>query len=259
MRYNLIVGMGLVAVIGLAGAAEADILTVKDITPAGDSPLVRDNNLRSDGGLADANHGIVADARLYTDVNYDPTKGPRHNQFWFDVSGIPAGATINSATFGVFFQRSGGPAVTGFKLSRFKPGKGWVEGTSNGTTALPGEPTWNSQKHQQTLWEVAGATGASDIDLGTTITFDKQGGISEWKTFDVTSWVVDWVNGVENNGMLIWGGVGDGVAGVYWINRMSEYADVNLRPYLTVDYVPEPVSAILLAAGSVLLLRRRRA
>lgn len=253
---------GLFVVLACIGQSQALTMTIQDQTDAGNSPLVMDNVLRSDG-LADSNLGIIAQDRQYPDVGYPSGKGPRHTQYWFDLSTIPAGSTINSASFGVWFQRnnSGAPEVTGYKLSRFQSGKTWIEGLSDGDYSVmtsAGEPTWNSQKHQQAAWETAGATGAGDIDLATTVLFNKQAAVSEWMVFDLTAWVNDWVNnGVENNGVLIWGGVANAET-AYWQPLMSEYtADISQRPYLTVDYVPEPTMIGLLGIG-LLGLRRRR-
>ena len=262
MNKCLAVGAAFVIALSLAGVAKATSLTIQDQTPTGNDPRVRDANLRSDG-WADGNLGPSwgSGMRQHPDVGWPDGKGPRHTIIGFDVSSLNPAWTINSATFGVYFQRSGGPAITNFKLSRLQAGKDWIEGTSGASPALTGEVTWNSQKHGQVLWEVVGATGASDVDMATTISWNKQASVSEWVTFDVKSWVQAWVNtSYQNNGMLIWGGQGPGGT-AYWMPIMSEDTAVPARrPYLTIDYtIPEPMSALLLAAGSALRRRRRRA
>src|SRR5439155_27348140 len=79
--------------------AYASVITVQDTTATGNSPSSLDSYLRQDGA-ADTNGGAVfGDVRMYPDVNFASGKGPRHNLVWFDVSGIPAGSIINSATY----------------------------------------------------------------------------------------------------------------------------------------------------------------
>jgi hypothetical protein len=251
-----VVGMAVV-VMACMGVARADIITIQ----RGTYGTVRDNAMRQVS--PDNNEGATDMERQYPDVGYPVSQGQRHSQYWFDLSSIPTGSTINSATFGVYFNRSGSaaPAITGYKLSEFNAGKGWIEGTGDNTAAALGEPTWNSQKHSANpAWATAGATGDSDVDKATTITFNKVAATSEWKTFDVKTWVNGWVNnGVQNNGMLMWGGTASGTPTAYWNVLLSEYATTTSRPYLTVDYtVPEPVTGLLLAAGLALMLRRRR-
>jgi len=234
----------MVASLGLAlmASAQAQTYDIKDTTPNGDSPTVRDTitMLQKPG----ANWGVVGDERQYPAVGYPSNEvGARYTMYRFDLSSIPSGSAISWATFNVHFESHNGPAITGYKLSRFKAGKDWIEGLGYDIASTsPGEPTWNSQKHQQVAWQTPGATGANDIDLATTKTFDKQAGVSEWKTFDVKSWVVDWVNnGVENNGMLMWGGTGPGgVALNYWVIWLSEWPDINMRPYLHIELVGTP-------------------
>ena len=258
---------GFIAAWLVTSAAQAVVVTFQDTTASGNSAAVRDNYMRQDGA-ADTNGGLaVGDVRAYPDVGFASGKGPRHLQIWFDVSSIPAGSIINSATYGMRFIRNGAsaPAITGFKLSRFNSGKDWIEGTHVTDTVSAGEPTWNSQKHGTTLWSTPGATGAADIDLGTTITWDKTAALTETvlrTEASLAGWVQGWVNTpADNNGMLMWGGVGPGGANNYHLFVVSEDADIANRPFLTIDYteVPEPATGLFLVAGLLpMLLRRKR-
>ncbi|UCD29905.1 MAG: DNRLRE domain-containing protein, partial [Planctomycetota bacterium] len=237
---SFIVGLAVVCVLWLNGPLQATTVVFQVTTPNGDSISIRDTNLRSDGESdgtpwADGNLGTVtgeptSSSRLYPDVGHDPAKGPRHTMFWFDLSSIPGGATINSATLSVYFENhSVGGSTTGYTLGRLQAP--WIEGVTS-CPASPGEPTWNNREHDTTPWDVAGATGGNDIDA--TITFDA-GPISDhWEEFTITNWVQNWVDGSKpNNGVIIFGGAN--MSGYYAI-FMSEYPTTSLRPLLTVTY-----------------------
>jgi len=265
---SILIGM-VVIVMAWAGVADAIVTTITDTTVEGNGTNVFDGSFRPDA--PDNNYGLLPEYRAYPEVGYPTGKTARQGLFWFDLSSIPAGATINSASLGMYFDRnrSGAPQISGYQLSRFLPGKDWIEGVAYeiidnvwypSGPANEGEPTYNSQKHNQVLWDTPGALGATDVDLASSISFDKQYDVSEWKVIDVTSFVTEWVtNGVENNGMLLHGGTYvSGNASRYWNIQQSE-SDLaaGLRPYLEVNWVPEPVTALLLMAGIPMLRRRR--
>lgn len=258
-------------VLGLcAGVSNAALTTITDTTVAGDSPLVGDAMIRP--GHPDGNFGLEPDHRAYWEIGCP--EDPRYGLFQFDVSSIPAGSTITSAEVHLYFDRnrSDSPEIINYRLSRFLPGNDWVEGSQNNTPDpitlqevcnVDGDVTWNSQKHNITLWDNPGANDPNfDIDGAGSVYFDKMGvGVSEWKYIDVTSFVTEWVtNGVENNGMLMHGGeFYSGNAGRRWHVQHSESDLVaGLRPKLVVEWVPEPASALLLTVGLMPLMRRRR-
>ncbi|MDO8587988.1 MAG: DNRLRE domain-containing protein [Armatimonadota bacterium] len=268
MKHFVLLLLVIGLIIGLAVATYADNVTIQ----RGAYGSVRDAGLRSDGA-PDGNIGTTSGAgagRLYPDAGAPGDKGPRHVIIAFDLSLIPTNAVINSATYGVYLtEYNGGTTITDYKLSRVQNGKAWNEGSGAYPVASTGDVTWNSQQHGVAAWATAGATGGADIDLGTSQTW----GIAAFsgtgfRTFNVASWVQDWVSGAQqNNGMLMWGGIGTGSGNYYWA-AMSEEATVANRPYLTIDYtvpppvIPEPSSLLALltgASGLGLIWRRRRA
>jgi hypothetical protein len=274
MKYFVLV---LLVLVIAGGVAQAATTTIQDLTTNGTSTAALDAYLRSDG-QADQNFGAPsdvgvgpgADLRWYPDTNYG-SKGPRHDLLWFDVSSVAPGATITSATLGIYLMRSSSsaPTVTGYQVSRLQQGSSWVEGLGGGTaTANVGEPTWNSRAYGGTSWATPGGTGASDIDLATSKTLgavtSAQG--SGYRTIDVTDFVQGWVNGTwTNTGMLLWGGAADGTGGYWWLGA-NENLNVGYRPYLTITYapasVPEPSSLLAFAGFGIAglgLIRRRRA
>jgi hypothetical protein len=265
----------------LAGAALAQANTL-DISiaaqGAGYNTMVRDAKLRGDGGLDNANLGNTSGGsnRFYADFladNTTPTTRKTHVVQWFDVSSIPSGAIINSASLVTRFanQTANNRTFTAVKLSRLNAGKDWTEGVGQ-NPATDGSVTWNHQKGNTVPWTSNGAANATDIDLGTTQTFDLVGvdGSATIITRDITAWVQSWVNTpANNNGMLWWGGgSSDSDSG----NRYFHFGtkedgagpagETNAAaPSLLIDWtpVPEPTAGLLLVAGSLpMLLRRKR-
>jgi hypothetical protein len=62
----------------------------------------------------------------------------------FDISGIPAGATITAATLSLYQNETGSGVTT---LSAYRCLRDWIEGTKNGATAGAGEPDWYHFAH----------------------------------------------------------------------------------------------------------------
>ncbi len=222
----------------IAGAMHGEEVTISG--PA----QVQDAALRSDN--PDANlgqNGADKVTRMFVDANGWGVQ--RHWLVKFDLSSIPPGSTINSATYGIYVRRNSGltiQTVNGYQISRLQPGKVWIEGTNDWQEpAFAGDVTWNSQAHGSTLWATAGATGAADIDLATSISWDLPGGNADpgWITIDLTNMVRDWFNGTwENNGLVHWGGTYENPVGdnqrYNWTYASEGPAD--RVPYLTVNY-----------------------
>jgi len=275
------------------GVAQANIITFQDQTTAGNDPAVQDAGIRKSvttyPNQGDYNYGVEPDSIIYPDggpFNNPDNYGPRHGLFRFDVSTLND-KPITSATFGFYVHPRNttnryGVAYNNLKLSAFLSGKDWIEGTGNDVPALVGEVTWNSQKHNlNPAWDTAGGTAATDIDMPSTKTFSiAQGTIGELRLIElnVTDFVQAWTSagqGHENNGMQIW----DGTAGAalsalnYWAVVMSENPCTDVwkdaqgnpvtlglqnRPYLRVEYTPEPATLGLLALAFIPFFSRRK-
>jgi hypothetical protein len=269
-----------VAFVGLlsGSAIQAAVLDISIAAQgAGYNSMVADAKLRGDGGLQDANLGAVSgdSDRFYANYLLDgvtPTSG-RQNSFVqrFDVSSIPVGAYITSAILTENFANRTVNTRTWFnvKLSRLQPGKDWTEGV-NQSPATDGSVTWNSQKGNTVPWATPGATSGSDIDLGTTQTFDIVGVDGQGTTInrDVTAWVQDWVNApVNNTGMVWWGGNNNDSGSqnrAFWFGVKEDGAGApgeNFAgaPSLLIEYtVPEPSAAVFLFGGGLLMWIARR-
>jgi hypothetical protein len=227
--------------LSVVGAAYGDTLTLNKDTPNYAS-LFRDGYIRggvSGDGADNLNWGgSQGDVRLYPDGAVPSGKSPRHNLIWFDLSTIPAGSTINSAIFGIYFK-NGGPTITNYALSRVKPGNDWTEGIHTGNGVDPGEVTWNNRHFGGAAWQTPGATGANDIDQATTIYYNKTGSVNEYVLVDIKSFVQGWVSGdYENNGLLMWGGSASSTSSYWQLVTKEETTNAN-RPYLIVSYTVE--------------------
>ena len=141
----------------------------------------------------------------------------------FDISAIPANATVNSATLGVFilenYNNGGGNRIFLHRVLN----KSWIDV----------ESTWNFFSTGN-AWSAAGMGAgvdyASAADAISTVGYLPS---NTWANFDVTGLVREWVNqGLANNGIVILSGNGPRVG-----LASSEYtADPALRPKLSVDY-----------------------
>jgi len=112
----------------------------------------------------------------------------------FDVSSIPAGAYVQSATLALYSTNgSGGPSdsVTAYRATR-----AWTEGTKNGGLPADGA-TWNTY-NGLLGWTTPGA----DYDASSGVSSPLAG--SGWNSLDVTQLVAGWTAGISPNyGMLL--------------------------------------------------------
>jgi hypothetical protein len=187
-------------------------------------------------------NGVSPTVRLYPDVNGSRCCPGNHTMFKFDLSFIPAGSVIDSATFGLSIYKSGSPATyINYNLSPFAAGRDWIEGPGDGAPNDVFQKFWAIGDSRNVPWGVWGATKATgpnqDIDGTRTV-----GGIDtdmiSAGAVNVTSLVDAWVNGgLPNNGMLLWGGDGITPTGTSrWETYMSDTTNVNQRPKLTVTW-----------------------
>ncbi|MHC4443304.1 MAG: hypothetical protein ACYTF1_00615 [Planctomycetota bacterium] len=307
-RYVIVM---VVAILAYGSVAQADTLVIQDLTPDGSDPGVQDAELqkplpidiygRGCPDCGDRNGGASEWLTLYSDGGPFQHNGigPHHQLFKFDTYALEQ-MTVNSAEF-VFNihprrnRKSCCIPIDDLKLSRLLPGNDWIEGDQDGDEAYPGEVTWNSRKHNLNppWFPPGGATFPGvEIDVASTITFPpsctptippsdppcvphsldglRKGEIRK-HTVDVTEFVQAWAGGVENCGMVMWGGyvpeaeecekhfilfsmklaASETQAGEKWYKypddvKTTYYTVLEDRPALVVDFDPLQVDVDIL-------------
>jgi hypothetical protein len=158
------------------------------------------------------------------------TGGVKRPMIHFDVSNIPAGATVVDAKLWLYASHykshAQDPTVGVYGLKR-----SWAEM----------ETTWNLAR-SSVNWVSAGAddtTGDRDATAsGSTL----MSTTSTWYSFDVTTLAQAWVSGARPNHGMILIASGNTVEMSFW---SSEYSIANVRPKLIVKYVMGGVSTPL--------------
>ncbi len=198
----------------------APATTTADVQPAGGggATIVLKNGLNGYTGTDDA-YMIGSSNRVdaNTGGRYEVRIGKRNNTpaqpgvFRFDLSSIPAGSTIQSATLRLYNFNSSTSATTVFGAYRLV--KLWNEGTQSGPRNENGAVCWSSAQLGILPWSGAGASAASDAATNNDPSFDRKAtpeavttiaGASRWYEWNVTSAVQQWVAGSwNNNGILI--------------------------------------------------------
>lgn len=180
--------------------------------------LVADKDSEIDNALPDDNNGSF----WLNIVNW--AGGERSiGLVEFDLSGIPTGATVTSAAFGMYQILNGS---SGWTYDVFRVTSAWDESTVTYNTA-PG----------------VAATASSSLTIG-------DNSIGLYREWDVTALTQSWVDGTyDNYGMWIEEIPVQGDGKAYFVS--SEYSGEAYAPYLSIRYdvVPEPGTLVLATLG----------
>lgn len=158
----------------------------------------------------------------------------------FDIAaGIPAGATINSATITltVTKTRSGSPICNFHRLT-----SDWGEGASNasgpegrGTTAQPGDATWTRSFSPATTWTTDG--GEFNLTDSASTAVGGQGSLNNWTSAQLAADVQDMLDNPGSNfGWILIGAESTPGSAKRFASLQSP--TVANRPLLVVDFTP---------------------
>lgn len=170
--------------------------------PTANLPSVADAQVRDWVGYGDTNYGTSTG--MY--VGYDLDTGTFRSFVRFDLSSIPSGSTINSASFNAYVDGvSGSPTIDVYRVL-----SSWGEHNI----------TWNNQPDVEEVPTVSRV-----------VSYDDEG---EWISWDVTELVRAWLAGTPNHGLSLWGPTGG------WARFNTR--ETAYTPYLLVNYTGPPIT-----------------
>src|SRR6266516_4656426 len=149
-----------------------------------------------------------AGAHGWFDAGADGMGGVRRGLIRFNLAGISAGSTINSAVLQLTVTKvpSFGPMNSSFQIHRLNAG--WTEGTqigNSGALAVAGEATWNSRMSGSADWTDPGAASNAEAAASASTAIGTNFGASyTWTGAAVASDVQFWLDHpAENFGWLL--------------------------------------------------------
>ncbi len=185
---------------------------VIDLKPS--NTTVRDTFLDSANATANYGSGVRMKVRSISGINYRPL-------IYFDLSTIPAGSTIRSATLNLYMDTYSHLPDQSPRISIYKVKQDWAEM----------EATWNNRTSSAS-WNTAGCESSADRDTSESA-YKVVSAISTWYDWNVTSLVQGWVSSpTSNRGMLLVSNTSREVR-FYTSNDV----DVRFHPYLRIDYI----------------------
>lgn len=154
-----------------------------------------------------------------------------HALLKFDLSSIPAGATISAASLQLYLEGLSSPGT--LQVSLYRVSRAWVEGTQNGSGPSPNGATWQTYNGSAS-WTSQG--GDHDLGAAALTTVNSASG---WYAWNATTLVAGWLtNPATNNGMLLdaaGGGMGGSNTATFTSSDANGAAAAQ-RPKLTITY-----------------------
>jgi hypothetical protein len=199
-----------------------------------------------------ANNNIGGETSLW--VGGRRQGGAARGLLRFDLSSVPAGATINSVTLTLNCTRSPSGGVSSlFDLHRVL--EAWGEGNNDsggrGTLADANEATWNNRLAPGTPWTTAGGTFSATVSASRSVS--GAGAYTFSSTAGLVSDVQTWVN--NSSGNFGWELISESEGTPTTIRRFGSRTDAVSAPSLLINYtpVPEPGTLALVAVGGLSL------
>jgi hypothetical protein len=170
----------------------------------------------------------------------------------FDLSSVPAGATINSVSLTLSVTRTpSGGANSLFDVHRVLEswGEGNNGGSGSGTPADANETSWNNRFSPSTPWTTPGGTFSSTISASRSIAGD--GSYTFTSTPGLVSDVQTWVN--NSSGNFGWEVISQSENTPTSIRRFGSRTGGGSAPSLLINYtpLPEPGTLALVALGGL--------
>jgi len=147
----------------------------------------------------------------------------------FDLSSLPAGATVQQATLKLALVQSDATADATYTITANKLTNSWVPGAATGYTR-DGTIAWTANACCYNGVPLAQADISSAYD---TQAIDKTPG---YKTWTITSMVQEWLASPSTNFGVLLNSDASKLRDRYRFFASAEYSDATLRPYLYVKY-----------------------
>jgi uncharacterized repeat protein (TIGR01451 family) len=212
--------------------------TVLTVTTRADDTLYEDSTGQLSNGAGQ--HFYVGDTN-------QPSGSIRRGIIAFNLSGVPAGSVIQSATLTLHMSFTKGGAQS---IALHRALQSWGQGTSNaaggspgtgegdGTQATPGDVTWVYTFFNTQRWT---NPGGNFVAAASTATSVADVGTYQWTGAGLTADVQQWVNSPATNfgWILIGEEVSKGNAKQFDTRENTTPAD---RPELTINYTPGTIT-----------------
>jgi hypothetical protein len=203
---------------------------------------------------------------------------PRRGLLEFDVAaGVPAGATITAVELRMYLGNApnNNPQTIGLNRRTADWGEGTagssttaIGGSGSGFAAGPGDATWNQRMNGSANWSNPGATGDFNaVASGSaTVTGPVETGFSWLSTAALVADVQSWLDSPATNfGWALINGneASAGTVKAFYSRSAAQNAsggslDEAFRPMLTITYIPEPSTAVLLVLAFPMSIRSRQ-
>ena len=188
------------------------------------------DNVLFSGSNALKNYGISTNMTIghYTDFGEWIGRGVVR----FDISGLPGGVTLTSATLSLYADSLYGASIN---VGAYKILKEWGEGVHNYAAATSGESCWSYAEYDTVAW-----TGCANDDTDAESTAQDSVAISasaQFYDWDILAAVNEWYGGASNYGVVI---LSTDAPSTYVVLDTLDNATTANRPKLTIVYtVPD--------------------